>query len=190
VWAALASRPHLDRDGPNVKLLLDKQIYEGFAQAYLVKASRFVWIATANIKGTGLLYQGRFMTFVDLMASLVTRNVSLRIIHAELPSAPFRRRYEQLDGSGLLSAGVEFLHCIRMHAKIFIVDGRVALVGSPNLTGAGIGAKSETNRNFEVAFLLEGEREVSRFVDYFDYIWMGGPCPRCGRRDLCPAPPA
>jgi phosphatidylserine/phosphatidylglycerophosphate/cardiolipin synthase-like enzyme len=173
-----------------MKLLFDRDIYEGFTQAYLVKASRFVWIATANVKGTGILYRGKFMTFVDLMASLVSRGVSFRIIHAELPSAPFRRRYEQLDGSGLLSAGVEFLHCIRMHAKIFVVDGEAALVGSPNLTGAGIGAKSEKNRNFEIGFLLEGKPEVEPFMDYFDYLWMGGPCPSCGRRDLCPAPPA
>lgn len=173
-----------------MKMLFDRDIYEGFTQAYLVNASRFVWVATANMKGTGILYKGKFMTFVDLMASQVNRGVSFRMIHAELPSAPFRRRYEQLDGSGLLSAGVEFLHCIRMHAKIFIVDGHAALVGSPNLTGAGIGAKSEKNRNFEIGFLLEGKPETETFMDYFDYIWMGGPCPSCGRRDLCPAPPA
>ena len=70
-----------------MKLLFDRDIYEGFTQAYLVKASRFVWIATANVKGTGILYRGKFMTFVDLMASLVSRGVSFRIIHAELPSA-------------------------------------------------------------------------------------------------------
>ena len=173
-----------------MKLLFDRDLYEGFTQAYLVNASRFVWVATANMKGTGILYKGKFMTFVDLMASQVNSGVSFRMIHAELPSAPFRRRYEQLDGSGLLSAGVEFLHCIRMHAKIFIVDGHAALVGSPNLTGAGIGAKSEKNRNFEIGFLLEGKPEAEPFMEYFDYIWMGGPCPSCGRRDLCPAPPA
>ncbi len=173
-----------------MKLLLDRDIYEGFTQLHLIKASRFVWIATANMKGTGLLYKGKFMTFVDVMASLVGRGVSFRIIHAELPSAPFRRRYEQLDGSSRLSAGVEFLQCIRMHAKLFIVDGVTAFAGSANLTGAGIGAKSEKNRNFEIGFLFEDPRETEPFVDYFDYLWMGGPCPDCGRRDLCPAPPA
>ena len=172
-----------------MKLLFDRDIYEGFTQSYLVKAYRFVWMATANMKGTGILYKGEFMTFVDLMASLVSRGVSFRMIHAELPSDPFGKRYEQLDGSGLLNAGVEFLHCIRMHTKIFIVDGHAALVGSPNLTGAGIGAKSEKNRNFEVGFLLEGKPEAEPFMEYFDYISMGGPCPCCGRpRSLPPTP--
>ncbi len=173
-----------------MKLLLDEKIYDQFTRTQLVKANRFLWIATANIKGTGILYQGRFMTFVDLMALLVSRGVSIRIIHAELPSSPFRRRYEQLDAKGHLSAGVEFLHCIRMHAKIFIVDGDTALAGSPNLTGAGIGAKSQSKRNFEVGFLMEGEKECRPALEYFDYLWMGGPCPTCGRRDLCPAPPS
>ena len=168
--------------------LFDRDIYERFTRTHLVQARRFVWIATANIKGTGLMYQGRFMSFVDLMAVMVNRGISFRIIHSELPSAPFRSRYEQLDTRGQLSAGVEFLHCIRMHAKIFVVDGIVALVGSPNLTGAGIGAKGDTKRNFETAFLFEGPTETEPFLEYFDNLWMGTPCPHCGRRDLCPAP--
>jgi len=170
--------------------LRDRDIYELFTRVHLAAARRFVWIATANVKATNLLYRGRFVSFVDLMAALVNRGVLFRIIHAELPSRPFRERYEQLDTKGQLSAGVEFLHCIRMHAKIFIVDGAVALVGSPNLTGAGVGAKGNDNRNFELAFLLESEAETAPYLDYFDYIWMGGPCPSCGRRDLCPAPAA
>lgn len=173
-----------------MRMLQDREIYERFTEAHLVKAQRFVWIATANIKGTGVRFQGRFASFVDLMASLVHKGVTFRIVHAELPSQPFRRRYDQLDSKGQLSAGVEFLHCIRMHAKIFIVDGRVALVGSPNLTGAGIGAKAGAKRNFEIAFLLEGPQESLPFVSYFDFVWMGGHCPQCGRRDICPAPAA
>ncbi|MBM3301738.1 MAG: phospholipase D family protein [Deltaproteobacteria bacterium] len=173
-----------------MRLLADRDIYEQFTETHLVKAHSFVWIATANIKGTGLKYHGRFVSFVDLMASLVSKGVTYRVIHSELPSQPFRERYEQLDRQGRLSAGVEFLHCIRMHAKIFIVDGRVALVGSPNLTGAGIGAKSAAKRNFELAFLFQGEEATLPFVNYFDYVWMGGYCPQCGHRPICPAPAA
>jgi len=171
-------------------MLTDRQIYEQFTLKHLVKARRFVWIATANIKATGLLFQGRFITFVDLMALLVNRGVGFRIIHAEIPSKPFRARYDQIDSKGTLSAGVEFLHCIRMHAKIFIVDGETAFVGSPNLTGAGIGAKGDAKRNFEIGFLLDTEEETATLMDYFDYVWMGGPCPACGLRDICPAPAA
>lgn len=168
--------------------IFDREIYERFTGKALLTAQRYIWIATANIKGTVVRYQSRYIQFVDFMAVYVSLGVGFRIIHAELPSAPFRARYEELDQSGDLSAGVEFLHCIRMHAKMFIIDGRTALVGSANLTGAGIGAKARTRRNFEIGFLLEGERETEPFVRYFDYIWMGGHCPDCGRRNLCPAP--
>jgi phosphatidylserine/phosphatidylglycerophosphate/cardiolipin synthase-like enzyme len=173
-----------------MKTLLNRQIYEEFTQSRLVTAQRFVWIATANIKATGLSYRNRFISFPDLMAILVNRGVFFRIIHAELPSRPFRDRYEHLDSKGSLSAGVEFLQCIRMHAKIFIVDGEAALVGSPNLTGAGIGAKSHMKRNFEVGFLFEGEEETLPFLNYFDEIWMGDPCRSCRLRTVCPAPAA
>lgn len=173
-----------------MKPLLDRQIYEQFTETHLTAARRFVWIATANMKSTALRYRGRFISFVDLMAILVNLDVSFRIIHADLPSAPFRERYEALDRNGMLSEGVEFLHCIRMHAKIFVVDGRVALVGSSNLTGAGVGAKASSKRNFEIAFLFEGERDTEPFMDYFDYVWMGGHCPNCGHRQICPAPAA
>ena len=172
-----------------MQTLLDRDIYDRFTKAHLVNAKRLVWIATANIKMTGVLYRGRFISFVDLLAVLLNKGVSFRIIHAELPSRPFRERYEQLDGRGRLSAGVEFLHFIRMHSKIYLVDGIAALVVSPNLTGAGIGAKAAGNRNFEIGFLFEGEEETRPFMDYFDFIWMGGHCPTCGRRDICPAPP-
>jgi phosphatidylserine/phosphatidylglycerophosphate/cardiolipin synthase-like enzyme len=171
-----------------MKPLFDYEIYQSFTTIYLPKAENFVWIATANIKNTTLQYKGQFIPFVDLMAILAARGVSFRIIHSEIPSNPFRTRYEQLDSKGLLSAAVEFLHCIRMHSKVFIVDGEYALVGSANLTGAGIGAKSANKRNFEIGFVFEGREESEMFLEYFDYIWMGGHCKQCGQKHICPAP--
>ncbi len=171
-----------------MKTLLDRGIYEGFTRTHLTRARHFIWIATANIKATRLLLGNTFLSFPDFMAAMVHRGVTFRIIHSELPSGPFRDRYEQLDQGGALSAGVEFLFCERNHAKIFVVDGQIALVGSANLTGAGIGAKSAGKRNFELGFLFEGEQETRPFVEYFDEIWMGGRCPTCGFRSTCSAP--
>jgi phosphatidylserine/phosphatidylglycerophosphate/cardiolipin synthase-like enzyme len=171
-----------------MKPLFDRDIYEQFTKTKLSSAIDYVWIATANMKSTGLYFHGRFISFVDMMAAMVQRGVFFRIIHAELPSAPFRARYEELDINGSLSAGVEFLQCIRMHSKIFLIDGEYALVGSPNLTGAGIGAKSKRKRNFETAFLFEGPEETDIFTNYFDFVWMGGQCSDCAQKKLCPAP--
>jgi phosphatidylserine/phosphatidylglycerophosphate/cardiolipin synthase-like enzyme len=171
-----------------MKTLWDRDIFEKFSVTHLCSAERFVWIATANIKMTFLRYKSKFVSFPDLMAILVNRGVSFRIIHSEVPSKPFRDRYERIDTKGKLSAGVEFLQCPRMHSKLFIVDGSSVMVGSANLTGAGIGAKSGKKRNFEIGFLLEGQEDVEPFVDYFDFIWMGGHCTDCGYRSTCPGP--
>ncbi len=171
-----------------MKTLWDRDIFENFTVNHLCAAERFIWIATANIKMTLVRYKSRFVSFPDIMAILVNKGVSFRIIHSDIPSRPFRDRYERIDTKGKLSAGVEFLQCPRMHAKLFIVDGSTVLVGSANLTGAGIGAKSSKKRNFEIGFLLEGEEEVKPFVNYFDFIWMGGQCADCGHRSVCPEP--
>jgi len=171
-----------------MKTLWDRRIYEGFTRSHLTRAKRFIWISTANIKATGLVLGKTFVSFPDFMAVMVNKGVTFRIIHSELPSRPFRERYEQLDRRGTLSAGVEFLFCMRIHAKMFIVDGQLALVGSANLTGAGIGSKSADKRNFELGFLFEGEDETRPFVEYFDDIWMGARCPTCGLRSSCSAP--
>lgn len=168
--------------------LLDRDIFEKFSATHLCDAKSFIWIATANIKMTLVKYKSRFVSFPDLMSILVRKGVSFRIIHSELPSKPFRERYETIDQKGRLSAGVEFLQCPRMHAKLFIVDGSMAMVGSANLTGAGIGAKSARKRNFEIAFLIEGDDRVEPFMNYFDFIWMGGHCADCGQRSICPGP--
>lgn len=153
-----------------------------------MNARRYLWIATANIKMTVVRYANRFVSFPDIMSIMIDRGVAIRIIHAELPSGPFRQRYDRIDTKSRLSSCVEFLHCPRMHAKIFIVDGTHALVGSSNLTGAGMGAKARDKRNFEVGILFENDIETKPYVEYFDHLWIGGQCKDCGRRGICPAP--
>lgn len=51
----------------------------------------------------------------------------------------------------LLDAGVEVVHVDRLHAKCFIIGSR-AMLGSANLTGAGLG--SSANPNFELGVEL------------------------------------
>ena len=171
-----------------MKTLFDRQIYEQFTEPILVNARQFLWIATANIKMTLVRFKNRFISFPDMMAIMIGRGVAIRIIHAELPSGPFRQRYDRIDQKGRLSSSVEFLFCPRTHAKLFIIDGVHTLVGSSILTGAGMGAKASNKRNFEVGLLAENVEESRPFVEYFDNLWMGGHCKDCGRKDICPGP--
>ena len=54
----------------------------------------------------------------------------------------------------LLDAGVEVRHTERLHAKCFIVGSR-AMIGSANLTGAGLGSSANPNRELGVSLTLE-----------------------------------
>ena len=65
--------------------------------------------------------------------------------------------------------------CPRVHFKCIIVDGRKAYFGSANLTGAGMGAKSERKRNFENGVLTDDPSLVEPLVEQFDSVWRNVP---------------
>lgn len=66
-----------------------------------------------------------------------------------------------------------------------IVDGRLAYSGSANLTGAGLGAKSDDRRNFEAGFVTDEPVLVRKIMDQFDGLWMGIHCRTCRRKGFC-----
>ncbi|MGC5223712.1 phospholipase D-like domain-containing protein [Micromonospora sp. DT81.3] len=54
--------------------------------------------------------------------------------------------YLSTDGMrALLHAGVEIRSASRLHAKVYLVDSTFGIVGSANLTGAGLGASTKPN---------------------------------------------
>ena len=72
--------------------------------------------------------------------------------------------------------------------KAIIVDGRFAYVGSANLTGAGMGAKSPDRRNFEAGYTTGDRSDIARLMDFVDGLYLGDHCRSCGRRESCPEP--
>ena len=83
---------------------------------------------------------------------------------------------------------MERVLCPRVHFKCIIVDGIKAYFGSANLTGAGMGAKSERKRNFENGILTDAPSLVNPLVEQFDSVWRGDFCCDCGRKEHCPDP--
>lgn len=169
-------------------LILNEAHYTRLIREEIPAATRFLWIATADLKDLHVeAAKGRFEPFLGVLAGLVRDGVEVRLVHAKEPGPRFRRdfdRYPEL----IESEQFERVLCPRMHAKIVIVDGQVAYVGSANLTGAGIGAKSSRRRNFEAGVLIRDRQTLDELMDYFDRLWMGEHCPQCGRRDVCPDP--
>ena len=66
-----------------------------------------------------------------------------------------------------------------------VVDGTFAYSGSANLTGAGMGAKSESRRNFEAGFITSEKNLVDQIAKQFDELWMGKFCHICQRKQFC-----
>lgn len=78
--------------------------------------------------------------------------------------------------------------CPRVHFKIIVIDGQWVYIGSANLTGAGMGMKSPSRRNFEAGIFTNDHALVESAMEHFDSVWRGEHCPHCGRRQYCSDP--
>ncbi len=167
--------------------------YESVVRA-VMDAKVSVWIATANLKEMLVEDErprmpGRRASYrpvLEVFDELAAREVDLRILHASLPSGPFRAAFDKHPR--LVKGGLAMRLCPRVHLKAVIVDGRLLYLGSANWTGAGLGAKADRNRNFELGFLTDDEALLDQVQAMFEHLWTGGECAGCGRRALCEAP--
>ena len=94
----------------------------------------------------------------------------------------FRRDFDRFPN---LIDGLERILCPRVHFKSVVVDGGFAYTGSGNLTGAGMGAKSEGKRNFEAGIITRDPCLVEQIMAQFDTVWMGERCGGCRRKEYC-----
>jgi phosphatidylserine/phosphatidylglycerophosphate/cardiolipin synthase-like enzyme len=78
--------------------------------------------------------------------------------------------------------------CPRVHLKMVAIDGALLYLGSANFTGAGLGAKGDGRRNFEMGILTDDEFLLDQAQARFDRIWRGAECAGCRLRRECPAP--
>jgi phosphatidylserine/phosphatidylglycerophosphate/cardiolipin synthase-like enzyme len=179
----------------DLKLLVNDDHYPTVIERVL-EARRSVWIATANLKDLMVedrrLVPGRargrtrFRSVLAAMGELAGRGVELRILHASPPSRAFRKSFDR--AATLVRGGLELRECPRNHLKLVIVDGEYVYFGSANWTGAGIGAKCEERRNFEIGLLSQDERLLDTTQELFERIWRGKECQDCKLRAECPMP--
>ncbi len=152
----------------------------------MAQARESLWVSTANVKAMMVeLSPKRFRPVVDLFASLVARGVEVRVLHAELPSRPFRAAF---DKHAILTKRMDLKVCPRVHFKCVLVDGAWLYLGSANLTGAGLGAKHDDNRNFEVGFVTEDFETIDQVTALYQRVWEGRACRTCRLYSICPDP--
>jgi phosphatidylserine/phosphatidylglycerophosphate/cardiolipin synthase-like enzyme len=169
------------------ELILNEEIYQRVIAELVPQARRFLWIVTADIKDLHVPTGRRAVPFLKILADLVESGVAVRLIHAKEPGPRFRAdfdRYPVLVESDLF----ERVLCPRVHTKAVIADGKRAFVGSPNLTGAGMGAKHPDKRNFEAGFLTDEPADLKKLTAWVDELFLGEFCGRCRLRDRCPDP--
>jgi phosphatidylserine/phosphatidylglycerophosphate/cardiolipin synthase-like enzyme len=157
-----------------------------------------VWIATANTKEM-MVEDGRarpgkrrsmrrseYISVLARLDELAARGVELRLLHAEIPSRPFRAELAQHPR--LVAGGLALRRCPRVHMKAVIVDGELLYLGSANWTGAGLGAKGSGRRNFELGIVSDDAQLLDQVQALYDRVWSGGECTTCKLRDECPGP--
>lgn len=166
--------------------------------AAVLNAKVSVWIATANVKELmvedrrarpGKRRSLRKTPYVSVLAhldELAARGVELRLLHAEIPSRPFREELAQHPR--LLGGGLALRRCPRVHMKAVIVDGELLYMGSANWTGAGLGAKGSGRRNFELGFVTDDAPLLDQVQALYEQLWTGGECGACKLQDECPGP--
>lgn len=170
------------------ELILNEAHYARVITEVVPSARRFLWMATADIKDLHVAGGGRkFVPFLSVLAGLVSEGVEIRLIHAKEPGPRFREDFDRFPEL-VENERFERLLCPRMHMKVVIVDGKLAYVGSANLTGAGIGAKSPRRRNFEAGVLTDDPAMIAALMAELDQLYLGNHCGNCGRREVCPDP--
>jgi phosphatidylserine/phosphatidylglycerophosphate/cardiolipin synthase-like enzyme len=157
--------------------------------AAVLGAKVSVWIATANVKELMVEDHRARPAYVSVLGrldELAARGVELRLLHAELPSRPFREelaRHPRLVGGALA-----LRRCPRVHMKAVIVDGELLYLGSANWTGAGLGAKGSGRRNFELGIVTDDALLLDQVQALYEQVWSGGECAGCKLREDCPGP--
>jgi phosphatidylserine/phosphatidylglycerophosphate/cardiolipin synthase-like enzyme len=122
-------------------------------------------------------------SIVEVFRDLAARGVEIRLLHAGTPSSAALRELKQS-----LPTNLTIRRCPRLHAKAVIVDARGMYLGSANLTGAGLGAKADGRRNFELGVWTESPALIDAVLEEFNDLWEGRDCKSCKRKDVCPVP--
>jgi len=170
----------------DVTYLEDREIYDRVLREAVPRAERSIWIATANLKDCQIEINRSFRSIVRFFEGLCSRGVEIRVLHSSVPSEPFLLdlRQSDLQTENLFT----MRRCVRVHFKALIVDGKQMYLGSANVTGAGMGAKGATRRNFEIGFMTTHPFLIHQVTGKFRRIWNGRTCEGCDRREVCAVP--
>ncbi|MGF1633642.1 MAG: phosphatidylserine/phosphatidylglycerophosphate/cardiolipin synthase family protein [Phycisphaerae bacterium] len=176
--------PQVDRQADGrVQLVANAAHHARVVEQGICRAKRSIEIMTADFKAMLVPAAGRGKGIVDVLRKQARDGVEVRLLHAGVPSSAALR-----DLLAAMPKNLQIRRCPRLHAKAVIIDCRQMYLGSANLTGAGLGAKGVTRRNFELGVWTEAPELIDAVLDEFNALWEGHHCQTCGRRNVCPEP--
>ena len=169
------------------ELVVDQQHYQRIVREGILRAGVSLDVMTADFKAMLVPAAGagrrEAPSIVEVFRRLAAKGVEIRLLHAGTPSSSALRELKRA-----LPAGLTIRRCPRLHAKAVVVDCRAMYLGSANLTGAGLGAKADGRRNFEMGLWTESQELIDAVLDQFNALWEGRRCDGCRRKDVCPVP--
>jgi len=184
--SAPSGQAELVMDGQHLR----RVIYDG-----LLSAKVSVDIATADLKAVLVPDRGKTASrqnppsIIEHLCRMAQRGVEVRVLHAGVPSSPALQELKRLTRKHKgLPDNLIFRRCPRVHTKAVIIDADRMYLGSANLTGAGLGAKADHNRNHEIGIWTTTPDLIDAVSHYFNHLWEAGACEGCGRKDVCPVP--
>jgi phosphatidylserine/phosphatidylglycerophosphate/cardiolipin synthase-like enzyme len=187
----IPTRPPVRGDA---ELVIDQQHYHRIVRDGILRATLSLDVMTADFKamlvpcaGSAVSGRGRGRgdapSIVEVFRRLAAKGVEIRLLHAGTPSSAALRELRRA-----LPTGLTIRRCPRLHAKAVVIDCRALYLGSANLTGAGLGAKADGRRNFEMGLWTESPPLIDAVLDQFNALWEGRRCESCRRKDVCPVP--
>lgn len=178
-------RNFLHNAAGEVKLVVDADHFQAVVRGGILAARVSIDIMTADFKAMLVPQAGsrRARSIVEIFRSLADRGVEIRLLHAGVPSSAALRELKRE-----LPRNLTIRRCPRLHAKAVIIDYKGMYLGSANLTGAGLGAKSDGRRNFELGVWTESPQLIDAVLEQFNALWEGDRCQSCRRKEICPVP--
>jgi phosphatidylserine/phosphatidylglycerophosphate/cardiolipin synthase-like enzyme len=168
-----------------VELVRDADHFTRVVVEGILTARTSLDITTADFKAM-LIPTGRRRraeSIVAVLRRLAAAGVEIRVLHGGVPSSPALRELRKE-----LPERVTIRRCPRVHAKAVIIDCNRMYLGSANLTGAGLGAKSADKRNFEMGIWTTASTLIDAAMEELNGIWEGRFCEKCRRKAVCPVP--
>ena len=170
----------------SIQYLENEEIYTRVVLEGILEAKTSVWIATANVKDLRIKEGKKYVSVIKKFGRLCEEGVEIRILHSGIPSELFMKDLKNYELNSLKNFSMR--RCPRVHFKSVLMDGSNLFIGSPNLTGAGLGAKSANRRNFEIGIFTQNNELINDVKTLFLKIWKGEMCPNCGRKNICYVP--